>query len=136
MLSGYLDIDTFEIGLYTFLTTARDKHGKSDIIAKHVHNYIYDKTANFYTGKFCDFWGTAMQRGCSKESMYLTPWVRETWKNIFFSKNPSKSFLRLIETKGMGNQWGGGRLPRESEHPLCHRKIQVEIFDERRAGYR
>ena len=24
--------------------------------------------------------------------MYLTPWVRETWKNIFFSRNPSKSF--------------------------------------------
>ncbi len=33
-----------------------------------------------------------VKRGCSKESMYLTPWVRETWKNIFCSRNLSKSF--------------------------------------------
>ena len=36
--------------------------------------------------------GILDQRGCSKESMYLTPWVRETWKNIFCSRNLSKLF--------------------------------------------
>ena len=36
--------------------------------------------------------GGGHKRGCSKESMYLTLWVRKTWRNIFCSRNPSKSF--------------------------------------------
>ncbi len=61
-----------------------------------------------------------LEGGSSKESMYLTPWVRQTWKNIFSLDVAHKANC----DQGYGESMGG-RLPRDMKHPLSNKGFRI-----------